>query len=421
MSDYSEPEIKFVSDKMRAFSDLIHGYLIYGSDAVKSVFEAFENKDISEIMHAFPTPLNSETFAALKEIKYLADVGDISDISSLQEVVSKHLNSTDAERMNNSFGKAFEAYDEFYGKSLDNIAFNIATLEKGQVDSQSGYKKELSSLYVFFDIPKDLECRCYINPFPGKTLGDGVAAANGVSQNYSLQRTEDDDNYIGSSNLLKRKSSTPFHEATHFLFENSGLKEELLNPQNPGMKKVMDNLASYFEGNPQLKNNGRQSAQQNALSAINESLAVCSTALLNEKITGKPVPDGKDWYVGFEAANKLAPQVYPLYKEYITHNQKFDDNFFIKLSENMSYFKSNDKALEKASVSKIEELKQRCSASQRSTDKHKVSKMEHIHKLRQGKNLEEVPLTSQNNKNLQKTEVLQNPQLFIRPLDKTID
>lgn len=93
-------------------------------------------------------------------------------------------------------------------------------------------------------------------------------------------------------------------------------------------------LTEEFDKKPEEKRVGNDS-EKNAIGAMNELFAVCSTALYNEKTTGKPIKDGDKWYHGFEMPNRLAPVVYPMYKDYINSGRSFDGAFYEDIYKKM--------------------------------------------------------------------------------------
>ena len=174
--------------------------------------------------------------------------------------------------------------------------------------------------------------------------------------NYSLIQTEPAGNYYEGSNIPSRKISTPFHEMTHFLFYNSKVKEELSNSATGGAKNLMNYLTTQFENNPGEMSVGKD-PKKNALAAMNEAIAVCSTALYNEKTTGAPVKEGDKWYHGFEMANRVAPIIYPHFKEYVKGGRPFDDRFYEAVLQGLKNRERAETALAKLHSEKPKEEK----------------------------------------------------------------
>lgn len=248
---------------------------------------------------------------------------NISDIAGLKSLMKDNL---DVQTLG-ILGPAFEAYKEFYTKNKENIDNNLMVMDKEQQTYQSG----LAELYKCFDVPPETVCTCYLNPFPKNKMNDGISNSKSVSMDYSLNRIEDTNNYINNSDILKRKLSTPFHEATHFLFNNSQLKKDIEEEKYPQMNNVLNQVISKFAKN----GNGtasREEIKPIAIGVINEAFAACSTAWYNEKTTGKPVANDNEWYHGWKEANDLAKQMYPHFKEHLKEGKLFDGHFFTKLS-----------------------------------------------------------------------------------------
>lgn len=305
----SQPKINFASNPMYSF------YELWCNCAQnKDALNGFDDDMLSKI--AILPPPNRSIVEKIHEF-------NISDIAGLKSLMKDNL---DVQTLG-ILGPAFEAYKEFYAKNKENIDNNLMVMDKEQQTYQSG----LAELYKCFDVPPETVCTCYLNPFPKNKMNDGISNSKSVSMDYSLNRIEDTNNYINNSDILKRKLSTPFHEATHFLFNNSQLKKDIEEEKYPQMNNVLNQVISKFA----KKGNGtasREEIKPIAIGVINEAFAACSTAWYNEKTTGKPVANDNEWYHGWKEANDLAKQMYPHFKEHLKEGKLFDGHFFTKLS-----------------------------------------------------------------------------------------
>lgn len=153
------------------------------------------------------------------------------------------------------------------------------------------------------------------------------------------------------------------YEGGHFLLTNTQIWKDLesialssgkhLNNNSPILKTI-DIFTAYFDANPNEKCNKSFSSKIAVLDVINEAFACCSNTFFCEKRDVAVFADKKVWYYGFEAANKLAPQVYPLFKEYIAQGKTMDDMFFKRLNDNLKGFESGkESALQSSTPSPL--------------------------------------------------------------------
>lgn len=353
MPQHEMAKINFVADEMRGFYALWVDCLMFPAES-RIAMNDFENSNIKTFEKAIPQK-GSFTWGAISQVESLITERNISSLEELKHLLVEKFEPNDAKNISDAFDKAFPAYHDFFEKNSANIRANLSVLKQ----EQNGYANELNAIYTGFGIDKQKMCTCYINPFPGKTTGDGRSNPRGDTSvmNYSVVRLEADDNYLNGSNILQRKASTPLHETTHSLFYASELKLQLEGNPQGGMQKTMDILTRYFDADSNEKKNIRASSKDNAVAAINEAFAVCATGLYNEKRTGKPVKDNDQWYHGFEAANQLAPIMYPMFKYYLEQGKMFDDRFFQHLADGMDYFKNKTRQTE--ITDKISHLKEK--------------------------------------------------------------
>lgn len=295
--------------------------------AAQNAILGFEDKRLLSLTEIIPQRgTNTRIKSGL--IQQLIGKENISDYEGLKKLMAEHLSAQEAEALDKVLKPAFEAYLSFYNKNKDTINKNLEAMNS----AQSVFCNDLNNLYQCFSIPEDKQCNCYLNPFPKDKVIDGISNPENVSMDYSLNRNEDAANYIENSDILKRKASTPFHEATHFLFLNSQFKKDLENEANPQMKRLLNSVIKSLENGKQDSNTDRNQIKAFAIGAINEAFAACSSALYNEKTTGKAVNNDNEWYHGWKQANDLAKQMYPLFKEYMEKGKPFDGEYVTKLS-----------------------------------------------------------------------------------------
>lgn len=322
-------EIEFKTDEMLGFYSLWVDALISPSEDRDKVLSAFENPDIKELVNATPNSFNglSKTLGKFEQ-KILN--GEVSNIDGFMDLIVQTFENNGAENIEPALRKSFGAYHEFCEKkeTKDIIDGNLSAVKNFQKNEKIGYAKELDNLYVFFDVPADNKCVCYLNPYPDKPFNDGSAMDGFFKQNFVVKRLEEDSAYLENSTILMRKTSTPLHEASHFLFGKSEIKQDFWGGKGEGVGKLRKVLTQQLEKYPDKRG-------ENA--TFDEALASCSSAIMTEKRQGK-LADNHEWYHGFEAANELAPHVYPLYKEYLSQGKKMDDAFFGRLADNVVNF-----------------------------------------------------------------------------------
>ncbi|MDR1694097.1 MAG: hypothetical protein LBR70_02750 [Lactobacillaceae bacterium] len=213
-----------------------------------------------------------------------------------------------------------------------------------------GYGKELGNMYKFFNVSEDFKIKGNINLYQTTFTNDGTAVSGGFFMNAAI--ADKNDTCLGNSAVQERKVSTPLHESAHLLFGKS--KEWLFKneidrvlkgkaPALGGASRVVSILKNYFEKNPEAKRDGNvdDNLSGSMLAAIHESFGASASALIDEK--KQPGYDAakdkkRKWYYGFDGADKLAPIVYPIFKEYISKGKMLDDKFYNKLADNMRDF-----------------------------------------------------------------------------------
>lgn len=323
---------------MTAFEDsqmTENSYIEFKSNSVYSFCRLWE--DCRAIPGMAPKVLSgfSDTrIAKLADIKAPRGISRMAAQENFADFspVLGHIKNNFSQNELKCLSDAYEAYSDFFEKNQERIKSNFDTICK----KQALYMPELANIYNCFQLPRDKKCPCFINPFPQDKFIDGISNNENICMNYSLNKTENQDQYFDNSDILKRKNSTPFHEATHFCFFNSQLYRDIEQENNRTYNTVLGNLMETFEQN---NNNSpktpRDELKKCAIGIINEGFAACASALYNEKTTGKPVKNDNEWYHGWKEANDFTKQMYPLFKEYVNQGKAFDNCFFNRLNITM--------------------------------------------------------------------------------------
>lgn len=296
----------------------------------REFISSFKSPEISGLVDATIPWGHKNTLSNIQKVQGIIGAQNVQNIDDLQKVLTENFDKDNAEQLTAAIKKALPKFEEFLSQNKNVIENDLQVLS----ETQKVYGKELSALYTCFGVDESKQGVMFVNPSPVKPMSDGISTSLNASMNYSLKQDENSDNYLEGSNILSRKASTPFHETTHFLFNNSKVKKELTNATTLGTKKIMDWLTAQFDTKPEEKRVGPDS-KQNAIGAMNEAFAVCATALYNEKTTGQPIQNGDKWYHGFEMPNRLAPVMYPLFKEYVEQGRPFDDKFYETIYQKM--------------------------------------------------------------------------------------
>lgn len=334
-SFYNTPDIEFKVNPIYScyclWSGTLNGSGDKSFDEKRKKFAAsFNSPEISGLVDATLPWKNRKTLSNIQKVQGIIGEQNVQNIADLQKILNENFDKENAEQLTEAIRKALPEFKKFLTENKNVIDNDLKVLD----ETQKVYGRELSTLYKCLGVDENKKGVVFINPSPVRPLGDGISTSLNASMNYSLSKDEDSANYLANSNILSRKSSTPFHETTHFLFNNSKVKAELSNPTTEGAKKLMKWLTEEFDKKPEEKRVGNDSGK-NAIGAMNELFAVCSTALYNEKTTGKPIKDGDKWYHGFEMPNRLAPVVYPMYKDYINSGRSFDGAFYEDIYKKM--------------------------------------------------------------------------------------
>ena len=327
-------KIDFKSDNIMNLYCLWLGAMGQNSDEVLS---AFNDEAILKIKDAMPSnKFSSETFTSLKQLQAEIVDGNIKDIDGFCASIKEKF-PNDAQRMIPAFKTSFKALSDFYG-TTETRAEQIKA--QGVLNEDQGkYLDLLNNMASFYGVEGKQNIPCYITIYPDKKFNDGQAYQDAFQVSYSLEK--DKDGYANNTIVPVRKMSTPLHESSHYLLNRS---PSYLNIKEgtclSGMYKSLDR---YFEQNPQEKQNGDSS-----LNAIHEAFAACATALYLQKVRGEPLAPGRTWYHGFEAANKLAPKIYPRFRDYVLNGKTIDDKFFEGLNIDLNQKTADNKRLAEA-------------------------------------------------------------------------
>lgn len=266
---------------------------------------------------------DSTFFNCMKNLQANICDGNINNIDEFNTFIKKKLSDRPdkIEKFCHDSIRELQEYSSFYQRHIQSITQYKRAIENTQIDAQKGYSKDLSKLYDFFDVDKNVKCYGILAPVSKKEI-DGCAIGNGFMIFYSTEK-KDNEKYIENSLLPEKKVSTPLHEATHILFGSSKIKQDLRDNQGKGGIKLLSVLDEYFNDNPDTK--GRS-----VLLAVDEALAACSSMVVNTKY--KPKENFDVFYHGFEGANALAKCCYPVFQEYMKHGKKMDDDFFMQVA-----------------------------------------------------------------------------------------
>lgn len=262
-------------------------------------------------------------FNCMKTLLSSVCVGEINNIDEFNAFIKEKLSDRPdkVEQFCHDSIKEMQEYSSFYQRHIEPITQYKRVIENTQIDAQKGYSEDLAKLYDFFDVDKNFKCYGILAPVPKKEV-DGRAIGNGFMIFYDTEK-KDNEKYIEDSFLPERKVSTPLHEATHILFGQSKIKQDLKKNQGKGAHKLLSVLDKYFNDNPDPK-------ERSVIWAVDEALAACSSMVVNTKY--KPRENFDVFYYDFEGANALAKSCYPVFQEYMKHGKKMDDDFFMQVA-----------------------------------------------------------------------------------------
>lgn len=322
--------IDFKVDEMMSFYYLWQESLInYDSPRLNDFLAGFDNPQIENIKQTYPKGIDKK----MPELGQCIQTGKIKDIDAFVSFLDASFSGY-ASAQGNMLKDTFNGYHQFFVSSADVLSRNRDVMGQLQDDSSLGYRKEIENLYKVFNVnPQEDKLQNYINLVPYRPLCDGMSTSSALYQNFSAT-PQPGKTYIENSTVEMEKIGTPLHEATHHIFDCSQLKKNIREGNVSGrLKEVMEVLDSYIKSTSDEQPRGAT-----ALSALDEAFAACSSAVMYQKANGGKLPD--EWYHGFEAANRLAPKVFPLYMEYMERGKPFDEAFFYSLSKKMGTFRA---------------------------------------------------------------------------------
>lgn len=272
-------------------------------------------------------------FSTLKEINKGLVNGKIKDTDEIATALLPILDNQQKQTVSENLKKAWNGYTRFYDSNEKLIEQNKKSVQ--EYFGSENISKRIGSLYTFFDAsPENVQLKCFLHPYPQKSMIDGWNDSFANHQCFSLVKDEPDSAYIPNTMIKKRKSLTPIHEATHMLFQHSPLMEQIKNNSDPNIKKFMDTLSGYFKDHPKDKDSHYQ---QTPLNALHEAFACISTRSLLDKENTQSNENTLVFH--FAAADRLAHHLLPIMEEYLANEKKADTDFFKRVIQNPDFQK----------------------------------------------------------------------------------
>ncbi len=276
---------------------------------------------LTKIKDAVPSSFIKETFDALKKLDADIRAEKIKTIDDFVSFLGEKM-PKDGHKLNQPLRLAYASYESFMSKK--EIQQETDKVIGALTQFKENYDERIKQLYTFFDVSKDVKLPfVQVSSYPETIPNSGSASDSGINVNFSLKR-DDNEDYLGNSLFLKRRTTTPLHEATHFLFSKSPMYKN----SPPYMKKLLALLEQKLEESPEGSN-------KTAMRALDEGVAACSSALIEKKINGN-LDNKAEWYAGFKLANHLAPKIFPVFQRYLSESKKLDDEFFKVVYESMT-------------------------------------------------------------------------------------
>lgn len=319
------PQIEFKTNELLSF----YGLWFQGHNTAK--------QDYASILTEFPTGMENlpntlfdfksmsqdekrQVIFQFKKAEQGMMSGEITTIDELIAVFAGKIKDP------NTFKQAFQSYQKFCADNKEIIETNKQIIE--ETYQSKGFNERLTQIYKFFDVPQDKKQITYLHPYPTTPLIDGWATV-ATNQTFSIQKDEDEKNYIGKSTIKSRKISTPLHEATHALFNTSKMMSIIQNGSNPIISQFMNivdnNLKSDNISKPRI-------------AVLHEAFAATmGTAFVSKQMNKNFNPDTDELYHGFKTADRLAHCIYPVVEKYLKEGQKLDENFFKEVMESKEF------------------------------------------------------------------------------------
>lgn len=344
-------DIVYEANEIASFYSLWITLSNCSKDKSNEVLTGFENPEIKKLTDTQLDwkALNSNEgeWQKLKKITTHIAEGKINNIEELinaMPINSCSKGENPAETLKNkikfkqNLRLAYQAFDQFYNQeqTQKEITKCIEAYKKQNLPHNETMQKIDYCFSDEHDRQKTL--KCYITPLPDQVAISGHADDMCVFCNLSLKR-KNNEQYVGDSLLLERRCGTPLHEATHFIFNNSALYQELFNYPKGKKANFINTMTTYFSNNPQEKPNPKMSAKGAVTLATHEAFASYINASIYEKQHDSLPPT---LYSGFKAADKLAKSIYPIMKDYVENHKKFDDDFFDRILNNSKEFSQSN-------------------------------------------------------------------------------
>lgn len=322
MTDDKQIKIDFIADKIPAFYIYLleQGYFMKLPIRKDNVFF----KSLKKLQEN----LNQRTIRTKEELYRFIHHSFLSKVQEEDRIVyTTYINE---------FQSHFHAYSQFFDTNKDNIDNYVQALN----ETQKSYTKRLRQMYTFLKIKPEFKCYGIVTPVPFKTI-DGAGNPQGFYILF-IPKKKENEIYIENSLLPESKKHTPLHEVGHVLYNNSGIRTDLAEQKGLGAKKLILTLSKYFFENPSKRLNQNMIPAWNALACVDEAVAVFS---------GCVSPD-KAGYYGWETADILSKQFYPIASQYLQENKPMDDNLYKELAvafEHKMYQQINNKIISMSS------------------------------------------------------------------------
>ena len=357
-------------------------------DVVLNTFDGKMNalQELREQLCAYPSDIpvlqgannekeqNAILYSHLKELSGKVYGGQITNIDRCKEFLSSRFGIK-----TEGIDGAYQAYRSFFEDNRNCIEANFkgvcdfyenASIKPANLPTDAQMPKTtgayLDAMRHFFSVPSDQKPTIYLHAFPDDPHLSGWSTDNSPHQTFCTKRLEDDDKYVGDTNLLKRRMGTAMHEATHWMFANSPIMEEFKKVPDervPAIQQFISTMETYFD-KKKSENIGETYPNISPLGALHEALASSTSPILR--------PDSMDnfdyktaqMYYGFNAGNELARVVYPIFHEYIASGKKISDGFFERVVSDKEFqrcFGAQDHSEEQTKKSSIGQILRECS------------------------------------------------------------
>ena len=308
----------------------------------QKLLNAFSDSSVRELSKIAPQNINFSSYMniylpLMQKIGKAVQEGKITTLDDFIQAVATDF--PNGKKMALPLQSAFQSWQQFYNNPQTKIETKKVIHALNKIHTTSPYRETLDGMVRFFGLNKDMNIPGNIFIFPkegSSPVHSGFCDDQAVWMLYSLTRSEAAENYVSDTICLKRRMTTPIHETSHFLMNASQLWKDLKSHSNSDYEQTFQLLKRYFKAHPQTPLEQKY-PDEAVLSALQEAFASCPAPFLAEK-QGKPFSPDMTWYYGFETADKLAKQIYPLYKEYLLEGKTADRLFFKRLNENLKIF-----------------------------------------------------------------------------------